>query len=114
MITAHPDVTHWVVAGCNDESVKGAIQALLAAGIPVDNIIGVGLGAYVACKDWAAGDPSAFKGALYISGYEVGKAAITALYNDVVNGVPLPAETIANTALVDPTNWQDSGLVCTA
>ena len=43
-----------------------------------------------------------------------GNAAITALYNDVVNGVPLPAETIANTTLVDPTNWQDSGLVCTA
>ena len=114
VITAHPDVTHWVIAGCNDESVKGAIQALLAAGIPVDNIIGVGLGAYEACKDWQAGDPSGFKGALYISGVDVGNAAITALYNDVVNGVPLPAETIANTTLVDPTNWEDSGLVCTA
>lgn len=113
VITAHPDVTNWIVMGCNDESVKGALQALAAAGMSPDNIIGVGLGAYEACKDWQADEPSGFKGALYISGYEVGKAAVTALYNSIENGVDLPPETIAATALVDPTNWEDSGLVCT-
>jgi L-arabinose transport system substrate-binding protein len=112
VIAANPDVTHWVVTGCNDESVKGGIQALLAAGIPTENIIGVGLGAYEACKDWAAGGDSGFKGALYISGYEVGFAAVTALV-EAINGTPLPPETIAATTLVDPTNWEESGLVCT-
>lgn len=112
VITANPDVTHWVVTGCNDESVKGGIQALLAAGIPVDNIIGVGLGAYEACKDWQTDEPSGFRGALYISGYEVGFAAVTALV-EAINGTELPPETIAATALVDPTNWEESGLVCT-
>lgn len=105
-------LAHWVVTGCNDESVKGGIQALLAAGIPVDNIIGVGLGAYEACKDWQTGEPSGFKGALYISGYAVGYAAVTALV-EAIEGTPLPAETIAETTLVDPTNWEDAGIVCT-
>ncbi len=111
VVAAHPDVTHWVVTGCNDESVKGAIQALLAAGIPVENIIGVGLGAYEACKDWQTDEPSGFRGALYISGYEVGFAAVTALV-EAIDGTPLPAETIAATTLVDPTNWEEAGLVC--
>lgn len=112
VIAANPDVTHWVVAGCNDESVKGALQALLAAGIPVENTIGVGLGAYEACKDWQTGDPSGFSGALYISGFEVGFAAVTALV-EAIEGTELPPETIAATTLVDPTNWEESGLICT-
>ncbi|CAN5659074.1 substrate-binding domain-containing protein [soil metagenome] len=112
VITAHPDVTHWIVTGCNDESVKGALQALAAAGIPAENIIGVGLGAYEACKDWQADEDTGFRGALYISGFDVGDAAVRALVA-AIDGTPLPEETIAATTLVDPTNWEDSGLVCT-
>lgn len=112
VITAHPDVTHWVVTGCNDESVQGALQALAAAGIQPDNIIGVGLGAYEACKDWAADRPSGFKAALYISGEDVGRTAVKALYDAIVNGVALPAESIAPTSIVDPSNWSDS-MQCT-
>ena len=68
VITAHPTVTNWIVFGCNDESVLGGINALAAAGVKPDAIIGVGLGAYEACKPWAASQPSGFKAALYISG----------------------------------------------
>src|SRR5512133_1415419 len=61
VITAHPDVTDWVVMSCNDEGVLGALNALATAGAKPDDIIGVGLGAYEACKAWAANQPSAFK-----------------------------------------------------
>jgi len=112
VITAAGDVTNWIVTGCNDESVKGGINALIAAGFTTDQIIGVGLGAYEACKDWQAGDESGFTSALYISGVDVGDAAVRALYANAVDGTPLPLKTVANTSIVDATNWEASGLVC--
>jgi len=105
VITAHPDITNWIVMGCNDESVLGGINALSAAGVKPDNIIGVGLGAYEACRPWAAKQASGFKAALYISGVDVGAAAAQVLYDKVVNGKDLPAKTVAKTTIVDPTTY---------
>ncbi len=107
VITAHPDVTHWVVFACNDEGVLGTLNALATQGVSPDNVIGVGLGAYEACKFWAAEQPSGFKAALFISGLDVGAAAAEVLYNNVVNGAELPEFTVAPTTIVDATTYAD-------
>ena len=105
IITAHPDITNWIVFACNDEGVQGTVNALATAGVSNANIIAVGLGAYQACKPWAAKQDSPWKAALFISGLDVGKASADALWAAVTNGTPLPASTIANTTIVDPTNY---------
>ena len=105
IITAHPEITNWIVFGCNDEGVLGTLNALATAGASPDNIIGVGLGAYEACKPWAAGQPSGFKAGLFISGLDVGKTAATVLYDAVVNGKTPPAASYAPTTIVDPSNY---------
>jgi len=107
VITAHPEVTHWVVFACNDEGVLAVLNALQTQGVSPDNILGVGLGAYEACKFWAADQPSGFKAALYISGLDVGASAAEVLYDNIVNGVPLPEFTIAPTSIVDPTTYEE-------
>jgi L-arabinose transport system substrate-binding protein len=106
ILTAHPDITNWVVTACNDEGVQGGLNALATAGVKPDSIIGVGLGAYQACKPWAAGQTSGWKAALFISGLDVGKTAATVLYNAVVKGVTPPAQSFAPTTIVDPTNYK--------
>ncbi|MCG3210734.1 MAG: hypothetical protein FOGNACKC_04365 [Anaerolineae bacterium] len=106
VITANPDITNWVVFGCNDEGVLGTLNALATAGANPDDIIGVGLGAYEACKFWAADQPSGFKAGLFISGLDVGKTAATVLYDAVVKGTEPPASTFAPTTIVDPTNYE--------
>ena len=105
IITAHPEITNWVVFGCNDEGVLGALNALGTQGAKAANIIAVGLGAYEACKPWAKNQESGFKAALFISGLDVGAAAAQVLYDHVVNGKPLPAQTIAKTTIVNPGNY---------
>ena len=105
VITAHPNVTNWIVFACNDEGVLGTLNALGTAGVKPDNIIAVGLGAYEACKPWAANQPSGFKAALYISGKDVGIAAADALWDKVQNNVALPASTIAKTTIVHPNDY---------
>ena len=106
IITANPDVTNWIVFACNDEGVLGTLNALATAGALPENIIGVGLGAYEACKPWAAGQDTGFKAALFISGLDVGATAAQVLYEAVVNGVTPPAASYAPTSIVDPTNFK--------
>lgn len=107
IITANPDVTHWVVFACNDEGVLGTLNALGTAGVDTENIIAVGLGAYEACKPWAAGQPTGFKAALFISGLDVGATAATVLHEAVVNGVEPPPISFAPTSIVDPSNFTE-------
>ncbi|MFI9273644.1 substrate-binding domain-containing protein [Kitasatospora sp. NPDC052896] len=111
-ITANPGVKHWVVWGCNDENVQGGITALQNAGVTPDNVIGIGLGAYLACKDWGSGKPSGMKAALFINGSDVGALAVQTMVDRLRNGKPFPQELDAPTAMVDPSDWQASGLQC--
>ena len=40
------------------------------------------------------------------SDLDVGKAAAAALIDHIENGTPLPPETVANTTMVTPENWE--------
>lgn len=113
VITANAGVKNWVVWGCNDENVTGVVTALQNAGVSPKNIDGVGLGAYLACKDWKAGQDTGNKAALYISGVEVGKAATNSMIDLLRNGTALPPKSIANTEIVDAKTWEAAGVTCT-
>jgi L-arabinose transport system substrate-binding protein len=106
VVTANPNVKHWVAWACNDENLVGVTTALANAGAPAANVIGVGLGAYLTCKDWQAGQTTGNKAALYISGRDVGDAAMRVLVAAIRDHKPLPAKTIANTTIVTPENWK--------
>ncbi|GAA1270509.1 substrate-binding domain-containing protein [Kitasatospora nipponensis] len=111
-ITANPNVKHWVIWGCNDENVQGGITALANAGVSADNVIGVGLGAYLACKDWGSSQPTGMKAALFINGSDVGALAVQTMVDKLKNGKDFPQEAFAPTSMVDASNWQASGLQC--
>ncbi|MEU8517100.1 substrate-binding domain-containing protein [Kitasatospora sp. NPDC048722] len=112
-LSTSPGVRHWVVWGCNDEDVEGGIKALAEAGFGPDNVVGIGIGAYLACKDWQAGRPAAMRAALLIKGAEVGAIAVQQMADRLREHKELPHETIVPTAMVDPANWQASGAACT-
>ena len=106
VVTANPNVKHWIAWACNDENLVGVTTALANANAPAANVIGVGLGAYLTCKDWQAGQKTGNKAALYISGRDVGDAAMRVLVAAIRDHKPLPAKTIANTTIVTPENWK--------
>ncbi|WP_214326617.1 substrate-binding domain-containing protein [Nonomuraea sediminis] len=113
-ISGNRGVKNWVILGCNDENVSGGVTAMQNAGIKPGNIIGVGLGAYLACKDWNSGKPTGMKAALFINGYEVGKLAVQTMYDNIKSGKTMPPEAFAPTKMVDPGNWQAEGVKCSA
>ncbi|MEW1863774.1 MULTISPECIES: substrate-binding domain-containing protein [unclassified Streptomyces] len=111
-ITAHTDVKHWLIWGCNDENVQGGVTAMQNAGVSADNVIGVGLGAYLACKDWGSGKPSGMKAALLLDGRDVGAVAVQTMYDKLKKGKAFPQEAFAPTTMVDPANWRSTGAKC--
>ncbi|GAA2796983.1 substrate-binding domain-containing protein [Kitasatospora sp. CM 4170] len=111
-VTANPGVKHWVVWGCNDENVHGGVTALRNAGVGADDVIGVGLGAYLACKDWGGTQPTGMKAALYINGRDVGALAVQTMYDKLKNGKEMPAEAFARTTMVDAATWKSAGVTC--
>ncbi|MFF7454286.1 substrate-binding domain-containing protein [Kitasatospora sp. NPDC008115] len=111
-VTANAGVKHWVVWGCNDENVHGGVTALRNAGLGADDVIGIGLGAYLACKEWGSGKPTGMKAALFINGKEVGALAVQTLYDKLKNGKDLPAELFARATMVDAATWQGAGVTC--
>ncbi|WP_394839796.1 substrate-binding domain-containing protein [Pendulispora rubella] len=112
VMTANRGVKHWVVWGCNDENVSGVVNALQNGNVDQKDIAGVGLGAYLACKDWKAGKTTGMKAALFIDGKDVGAAAVKVLSEAIQNKTPLPPKTIAKTHMVDSTNWEQAGVKC--
>ncbi len=114
IITGNPTVKDWVVMGCNDENVSGVLQALANAKVPAGDVVGVGLGAYIACKSWQPGAAAdGFHSALYIDGHDVGGDAVRALVAKIRNGTPLPPKTIARTQIVDAQTAASTTLKCT-
>ncbi|MFB0631487.1 substrate-binding domain-containing protein [Streptomyces sp. AB3(2024)] len=111
-VTANAGVKHWVVWGCNDENVQGGVTALQNAGVSPADIDGVGLGAYLACKDWSGGKPSGMKAALFINGKDVGALAVQTMYDRLKNGKDMPAEAFAPTTMVDASTWKSAGVSC--
>ncbi len=111
-VTANPGVKHWVVWGCNDENVQGGVTALQNAGVGPEDIDGVGLGAYLACKDWSGGRPSGMKAALFINGRDVGALAVQTMYDRLKNNKEMPAEAFASTTMVDAATWKSAGVTC--
>ncbi|QKW09830.1 substrate-binding domain-containing protein [Streptomyces sp. NA04227] len=110
--TANPKVKNWVVWGCNDENAMGGVTALENSGIASSRIIGVGLGGYLACKEWGTDASTGMKAALFINGRDVGALAVQTMYDKLKNGKEFPAEGFAPTTMVDRTNWKSSGLSC--
>lgn len=86
-ITAHPEIEKWIVLAANDEGAQGATRALEQAGLDKDAVV-VGLGGYHA-KDEFRKEYSCFKASAYIQASTVGQESVKALYENIVNDVPI-------------------------
>ena len=111
-VTANSGVKNWVIWGCNDENVMGGVTALANAGVSPAHVIGVGLGAYLACKEWQTDKPTGMKAALFINGKDVGALAVQTMYDKLKSGKDFPAEAFAPTTMVDHASWKSAGLTC--
>ncbi len=89
--TSHPQATHWLVMGGNDDVAYGAAKALVAGGVSAANINAVGLGGDLACTIWAKGAPNVgFRGTNYIFPNAIGARSVQEIFDNVVKHKPFP------------------------
>jgi len=104
VVTANPDVTHWILWSCNDDGVLGGVRALEQGGVAAENIIGVGLNGHLACDEWNKGTPTGFRGTVYNRSATHGELALMTMYNRIKFDVPFPVRVVAPGVPVTPEN----------
>ena len=70
IISAHPEITAWVVMGSVDSYAMGAARAIEAAGVQ-DNTILVSAGGELAIKEWDNGAASEWKATCYYDAMDI-------------------------------------------
>ena len=107
VLTAHPEITKWLVTGANEEGTIGACRALESAGLDKDACV-VGLGAYMAKDEWndKGADGTCMKAAAYFSADQIGKGSIDVLQK-IVAGQDYDMETAVPATIVTPDNYKE-------
>jgi len=106
-IQAHPEVTHWIVTGVNDDSAIAGLKAIEENGrIPRRNTLYCGLGGYsMSVEEFNRGNDSYIT--IVLDPYMEGYRAMEILYDHIVNKVPMPPETLINGNIADVNNWSE-------
>lgn len=107
VITAHPEITKWMVTGANEEGCIGAVRALESAGLDADACV-VGLGAYMAKDEWndKGADGTCMKASAYFSETQVGEGSIDVLMQ-LINGEEPTMETAVPATVVTPETYKE-------
>jgi len=105
-IQAHPEVTHWIVTGVNDDTAIAGMKVIEEAGrIPAKNTLYCGLGGYsMSVEEFQKGNSSYIT--IVLDPYTEGYRAIEILNDYIVNGTPMPMQTLINGNIATLDNWQ--------
>lgn len=107
LLTANPDVQHWLVYSCNEEGVVGAVRALEAAGKDAASCgVGLGDGALAEIEMIEKQSPG-YCGSLYVDSRKHGAVGVQAIYDFVVNGIEIPLEQLQDGIQVTAENAAD-------
>lgn len=104
-VSAHPDVTHWIAFGLNDDSGVGALKAFEELG--VKNYIACGVGGYdLALEELSKGN----KNYITVGGYSQieGYKAVEEIYKFLTEATPLEANIFVAGKVLDLNNYQES------
>ncbi len=106
-LQAHPEVTHWICGGVNDDSAVAALKAIEEQGkVPVENTMICGLGGYnLAVEEFKKGNANFMT--VVLDPYKEGAEAMRILYENITQGTAMPEVTYVNGQVATLDNWQD-------
>jgi L-arabinose transport system substrate-binding protein len=106
-MTAHPNFTHWLAFGLNDEAALGAVRAAEGRGIHADNMVAVGIGgSQAAINEFAKPQATAFFGTVLISSKRHGYETSINLYNWITKNEAPPALVLTQGILMTRANQE--------
>jgi L-arabinose transport system substrate-binding protein len=88
ILNSHPEVTHWLVTGLNDDSAVAPLRAFEEAGFPMENVIACGLGGYsLSYEEFSKGNTNYL--AIKLDPESHGAEGIRVLYESIISGDPI-------------------------
>lgn len=104
-LTANPQVTNWIFYSCNDDGVLGAARALENSGYSADQGMGIGIDGSRACDAFGGGNPTAFRGTMWLNSGNHGRLAVEALIANIEDGTPLPEAIYSDPEFITAENF---------
>ena len=104
-LTANPGAEHWIFFSCNDDGVLGSVRATENSSMKPDQVIGVGIDGSRACDAFGNGQPTGFRGTLWIDSGKEGATAVKLLVASIKNNTPLPEKTYVSPDLINADNF---------
>ncbi len=86
LITRHPEVKKWIVAGGNDSCVLGAVRALEGRGVKVGDAVAVGINGTDCLPELEKAQATSFYGSFLLSAREHGFETAKMMYEWVAKG----------------------------
>ncbi len=105
-ITSNPDIKNWLITGCNDDGVAGALRALEGKGVTKANSVGVGMDGALVCSELSK--DNGFYGANYVSFSKNGELAYQALVDNLTKGTAIAPTTFVPGPLVTRENYKQT------
>ena len=88
ILNSHPEATHWLVTGLNDDSAVAPLRAFEEAGFDMDNVIACGLGGYsLSYEEFSKGNKNYL--AIKLDPESHGAEGIRVLYESITTGDPI-------------------------
>lgn len=106
VITAHPEITNWLVLTASETGSSAAAAALEEAGLVETSCVNA-LGTDATALQWDEGNFEVIRSSAYFSGKVVGQAAALAVCDYLLNGTEIPAEYATPAQIVTPENYKD-------
>lgn len=93
LLTQHPEIKYWFVAGGNDSTVLGGIRAMEARGFAPDNCIGIGIGGTDCIGEFEKSQPTPLYGAMLLAPREHGYETAKMMFEWIKDGKKPPLDT---------------------
>jgi L-arabinose transport system substrate-binding protein len=104
IINAHPEVTHWLITGLNDDSAVAPLRVLEEANFNMDNVIACGLGGYSLSSDeFKKGNKNYLT--IKLQPQTHGSEAVRVLYEFIAQKKPLKGFTPTSGVVIGFDDW---------
>ncbi|MCP4397762.1 MAG: substrate-binding domain-containing protein [bacterium] len=99
ILNSHPEVTHWIVTGINDDGAVAPLRIFEESGFPLENVLACGLGGYVTSYEEFQKEHNSYI-VTKLQPFAEGEAAVQLLYDFLTEGKEPPQMSLISGVVV--------------
>jgi L-arabinose transport system substrate-binding protein len=106
LLTQHPDVKYWLMAGMNDSATLGAVRAAEGRGFTADNAVAIGINGTDCIDEFKKPTPTPFYGSVLMEANVHGYDTAVAMYKWITQGVEPPKQRFTGGVLITRADFE--------